>query len=95
MAKQEAKIPDKGQDKVPDIPEPKELPQPRFVLISKIFDELDGVLAKHDEIEHLSIFEFEILVLMIRKKIEHLGIMAAMDIPHDHDEPKGNPDVYG
>ncbi len=80
---------------IPDIPVPKELPQPRFSLISVIFDELDSILAKHDEVEHLSIFEFEILVLMIRKKVEHLGIMAAMDTPHDHEEPKGNPEVYG
>ena len=80
---------------IPDIPEPKELPQPRFELISKIFDEIDGILAKYDEVEHLSIFEFEILVLMIRKKVEHLGILAVMDTPHDHEQPKGNPEVYG
>ncbi len=79
----------------PVIPDPKELPQPRFPLITKIFDELDGILAKHDEVEHLSIFEFEILVLMVRKKIEHLGIMAAMAPDHAESDHKGNPEVYG
>lgn len=73
----------------------KDLPSPRFNLVSRMFDEIDGILAKYDETEHLSIFEFEILVLMIRKKIEHLGIMTAL-VTND-EEPNntsGNSNVY-
>ena len=83
-----------AEDKTPEVPEPKELPSPRFELISKIFDEIDGILAKVDSVEHLSIFEMEILVLMLRKKVEHFGIIATID-PHDEEEHKGNPEVYG
>lgn len=74
--------------------EDKDLPSPRFDLISKMFDEIDTILATYDQKEHLSIFEMEILVLMVRKKIEHFGIMTALE-PHEHETTsKGNPDVY-
>lgn len=74
--------------------ENQDLPSPRFDLVSKMFDEIDEILAKYDEKEHLSIFEMEILVLMVRKKIEHIGIMTALQ--HDSATPdtKPNADVY-
>ena len=76
-----------------EIPEPKELPSPRFALISQIFDTVDSILAEADSKEHLSIFEMEILVLMLRKKVEHFGIVAALD-PHDEEIHEGNAEIY-
>jgi len=81
-------------DKIPEKPID-ELPSPRFDIITDIFDEIDTLLAKSDQIHHLSIFEFEILVLMIRKKIDHLGIITALQMnAEEKEESKGNPHVY-
>lgn len=77
--------------------EEKELPSPRFELVSKMFDEIDEILAKNDQESHLSIFEMEILVLMIRKKVEHLGMMTALQMSDEEStqaEEKKSPDVY-
>ncbi len=70
------------------------IPSPRFDLISKMFGEVDQVLADNDQESNLTVFEMEILVLMLRTKIDHLGIMAAMETDHSHEHPKGNPEVY-
>jgi len=70
--------------------EEKDLPSPRFDIVSKIFDEIDEVLAKNDQESHLSIFEMEILVLMIRKKIEHLGIMTALQVENTQPSVSNN-----
>lgn len=70
------------------------IPSPRFDLISKMFGEIDEVLANNDQENNLTVFEMEILILMLRKKIDHLGIMAFMGTDHSHGDPKGNPEVY-
>ena len=73
----------------------KELPSPRFDIITGIFDEIDTLLATNDQEHHLSIFEFEIIVLMIKKKIDHLGIITALQVnAEETKESKGNPHVY-
>jgi len=84
---------DEKPDEIPEIPEPKELPSPRFGLLSRIFDEIDQTLAKYDGTDQLTIFEFEIVALMIRKKIEHLGIIAALN-PHDEESHQINTEIY-
>ena len=73
-----------------------DLPSPRFDIIDKMFNEIDELLAKYDKENHLSIFEMEILILMIRKKIEHLGIMTALASPDDGDHGHGetNGEMY-
>ena len=71
----------------------KELPSPRFDLVSKMFDEVDSMLAKFDESDHLTIFEMEILLMMLRKKVDHIGIIAALSSPES--EPKeADPNMY-
>ena len=82
-----------SKDKTPDIPEPKEMLSPRFALISDIFDKVDTILAEADAKDHLSIFEMEILVLMLRKKIDHFGIMALLD-PHTEKDHEGSSEIY-
>ena len=91
--KNESKDESKKEDKIPDIPETKEIYSHRFDVISKIFDDIDTVLASADSKEHLTIFEMEILVLMLRKKIEHFGIIAALD-PHNEESHEGNSEIY-
>jgi hypothetical protein len=74
-----------------------DLPDPRFSAITELFDEIDEVLAKKDEKYHLTLFEFEILVLMLKKKIEQMGIIAMLGSEEEHthtDEGKGNPEPY-
>jgi len=72
-----------------------DLPSPRFDIITGIFDQIDTLLATNDQEHHLSIFEFEILVLMVKKKIDHLGIITALQMnAEETQEKKGNPHVY-
>jgi|7_EtaG_2_1085326.scaffolds.fasta_scaffold00635_2 hypothetical protein len=94
------KAPDKAPDTSPIIEENTDeetvsIPSPRFDLISKMFGEIDEVLASNDQENNLTVFEMEILILMLRKKIDHLGIMAAMEGEHTHEPVKGNTQVYG
>lgn len=71
-----------------------QLPSPRFDLVSKMFDEVDEMLAKFDESDHLTIFEMEILLMMLRKKVDHIGIVAALS-PHGEEEHKeADPNMY-
>lgn len=71
-----------------------QLPAPRFDLVSKMFDEVDEMLAKYDESDHLTIFEMEILLMMLRKKVDHIGIVAALS-PHGEEEHKeADPNMY-
>lgn len=76
--------------------EEKEIPSPRFDLINTMFDEIDEILAKTDQGYHLTIFEMEILMLMLRKKVEHLGIMTALepDLSGGNNASDGNNDPY-
>lgn len=71
-----------------------QLPAPRFDLVSKMFDEVDEMLAKYDESDHLTIFEMEILLMMLRKKVDHIGIVAALS-PHGEEEHReADPNMY-
>lgn len=72
-----------------------QLPAPRFDLVSKMFDEVDEMLAKYDESDHLTIFEMEILLMMLRKKVDHIGIVAALS-PQGGEEPQkeADPNMY-
>ena len=73
--------------------EEKELPSPRFDLVSKMFDEVDTMLAKFDASDNLTIFEMEILLMMLRKKVDHIGIIAALSSAEP--EPKeADPNMY-
>jgi hypothetical protein len=69
---------DKKDEEVPDLETPAELPSPRFDIVSKMFDEVDEMIAKYDASDNLTIFEMEILLMMLRKKIDHIGIVAAL-----------------
>jgi len=71
----------KKEDEVPELETPAELPSPRFDLINKMFDETDEMIAKYDQSDNLTIFEMEILLMMLRKKIDHIGIVAALSQP--------------
>jgi hypothetical protein len=71
----------------------KELPSPRFSLVSKMFDEVDSMLAKYDESDHLTIFEMEILLMMLRKKVDHIGIVAALT-PSESEHKEADPNMY-
>jgi hypothetical protein len=52
------------------------------------------MLAKYDESDHLTIFEMEILLMMLRKKVDHIGIVAALS-PHGEEEHKeADPNMY-
>jgi hypothetical protein len=81
-----------------DCEDNKDLPTPRFDIVDKMFNEIDILLAENDKEHHLSIFEMEILLLMIRKKVEHLGIMTALSSgqeDHSHGEDNNNSsDMY-
>jgi|APSaa5957512493_1039668.scaffolds.fasta_scaffold04727_7 hypothetical protein len=81
-------------DKAVEKDEAYKMPSPRFDLISKMFGEVDQILADNDAESNLTVFEMEILILMLRKKIDHLGIMAAIEPDHSDDDHKGNPEVY-
>lgn len=72
------------------------LPAPRFDLVSKMFDEVDEMLAKYDESDHLTIFEMEILLMMLRKKVDHIGIVAALTNNQEESAPKteADPNMY-
>jgi len=80
---------DEAVDKVDE----KELPSPRFHLVNTMFDEVDGMLAKYDESDHLTIFEMEILLMMLRKKVDHIGIMAALQ-PSGQESREADPNMY-
>jgi|LWDU01.1.fsa_nt_gi hypothetical protein len=80
-------------DEVVDNIEEKELPSPRFNLVNTMFDEVDGMLAKYDESDHLTIFEMEILLMMLRKKVDHIGIMAALQ-PREPEHKEADPNMY-
>ena len=71
--------------------EAKSLPSPRFDLITKAFDDIEEVIFQLDKKENLSIFELEIIMLMLRKKLEHLGLTAMFAT---EPEKKGHSDVY-
>jgi hypothetical protein len=71
----------------------KGLPSPRFNLVNTMFDEVDGMLAKYDESDHLTIFEMEILLMMLRKKVDHIGIMAALQ-PSGQEVKEADPNMY-
>jgi len=81
-------------DKAVEKEEAYKMPSPRFDLISKMFGEIDQILADNDATSNLTVFEMEILILMLRKKIDHLGIMAVIEPDHSADDHKGNTDVY-
>ena len=71
----------------------KELPSPRFDLVSKMFDEVDSMLAKFDASDNLTIFEMEILLMMLRKKVDHIGIIAALSSA-EPEPKKADPNMY-
>ena len=73
--------------------EEKELPSPRFDLVSKMFDEVDTMLAKFDASDNLTIFEMEILLMMLRKKVDHIGIIAALSSA-EPEPKKADPNMY-
>lgn len=73
--------------------EEKELPSPRFDLVSKMFDEVDSMLAKFDASDNLTIFEMEILLMMLRKKVDHIGIIAALSSA-EPEPKKADPNMY-
>ena len=54
---------------------------------------VDGMLAKYDESDHLTIFEMEILLMMLRKKVDHIGIMAALQ-PSGQEVKEADPNMY-
>jgi|TARA_R110002073_G_scaffold175994_1_gene333555 hypothetical protein len=84
---------EKEEPKVKAEIEEKELPSPRFSLVSKMFDEVDSMLAKFDASDNLTIFEMEILLMMLRKKVDHIGIVAAFS--SNESEPKeADPNMY-
>ena len=86
MADKEEEIPEL------EIPKPDELPSPRFDLVGKMFDEVDETLAKFDASDNLTIFEMEILLMMLRKKIDHIGMVAALT--QGNDPKKADPNMY-
>jgi hypothetical protein len=71
-----------------------QLPAPRFDLVSKMFDEVDEMLAKYDESDHLTIFEMEILLMMLRKKVDHIGIVAALSNHGEEEHKEADPNMY-
>ena len=73
--------------------EEKELPSPRFDLVSEMFDEVDTMLAKFDASDNLTIFEMEILLMMLRKKVDHIGIIAALSSV-EPEPKKADPNMY-
>ena len=72
----------------------KELPMPRFKEVSALFDKLDKIMAEEDSTNNFSLFEFELLALMFRKKIEHMGLNAILAFNQEESDTKGNPNVY-
>ena len=74
--------------------EDKNLASPRFDVITAMFEDVDEVLARHDGESNLTIFEMEILMMMVRKKIDHLGLMASLQLEGGNNPSNGSPEVY-
>ena len=69
-----------------------ELPAPRFKEIEEVFDKLDKVLVDADKIHGFSIFELEILMLMLNKKIQYHSLISTINFAGTQDGNENNLD---
>jgi len=77
------------------MPEEDEYPQPRLEIIDKIYDKVDKVLSDEAEAANLTLMEMEIIMLYLRKKLEHqeLITLVSHDLDSTHDF-KGTTSLY-
>jgi len=72
---------------------PKDIQEPRFKLVETLFDRIDTVIAEEAEKYQFSLFEYEILATMLRKKIDHIGLInliTSMTQGQGSSEPNSN-----
>jgi len=77
------------------MPKEDEYPQPRLDIIDKIYDKVDKTLSDEAEAANLTLMEMEIIMLYLRKKLEHQELITL--VSHDQDSThdfKGTTSLY-